>query len=193
MAGPDPEEVVRILRTAASSRHDPRLDEVLSAYRRQWLAIARRVYPELVDDFDDAVQQASIDLLKPEVLDGLADVRNVHAWARGLFLNKLKTMARDRGRTLRRRQPVPDHVATLLEWLEELAAEEPTPEELVSDRQRLAIVLRLIEEMPIARAKFLEDVPDKELAARFGKTHDAIRNYLKRVRHLLRAAVTERS
>jgi len=194
MPPPAPEEVVRILRTARTSVPDPGLDAILGGFRRHWLSVARRIRPTLEDDFDDAVQRASIDLIDPKVLDTLRDPAQVQAWARSLFCHKLATLGRERGRERGRRQPLPNHIESTLEWLaQRVVADGPTPEEQAMARERLAIVVRCLDGLPLARAKFVEDVSDKELAIRFGKTHAAVRNYLKRVRHLLRTAVAERS
>jgi RNA polymerase sigma factor (sigma-70 family) len=190
MGAPAPEEVVRILRTARTPYPDPRLDAVLTAFRRHWLSLGRAVHPELESDFDDAVQHGLMALTDPDELDRLRDETQVLAWARGIFRNKLATLARERGRERRRRQVVPEHVGHMIDWLaEHRASYEPTPEEQAILHQRVAIVVQCLHDLPLARAKFLEDVPDKELALRFGKTNDAVRNYLKRVRKVLRTAV----
>jgi len=195
MAPPAPEEVVRILGTARTSMPDPLLQPLLEGFRRHWLAVARRVRPGLEADFDDAVQQGLIDLVDPDVLLTLREPTQVHAWARSLFCNKLATIARQRGRERSRRHPLPAHVEDTLDWLaERFAAEGPTPEEDAMSRERLAILGRCLEALPpLAKAKFVDDVPDQELAARFGKSNAAVRNYLKRIRQLLRTAVAERS
>src|SRR5205814_9455674 len=45
-----PEAILAILRSARSAAPDPLLSEVLEAFRRQWLAFARKRYPDLRDD-----------------------------------------------------------------------------------------------------------------------------------------------
>jgi RNA polymerase sigma factor (sigma-70 family) len=187
-------EVVRILRTAAGIARDPMLDAVLAGFRRQWLSIARRLRPELADDFEDAVQYALIDLIDPDVLGSLREEAHVFAWARSVFWNKLTTLARDRGRERRRRCQLPENVEHMLDWLaNHHASQAPTPEDQAILRERLAIVARRVAALPLARAKFVDDVADKDLALRFGRSPAAVRNYLKRVRHALRAATDEPS
>ena len=53
-----PESVLGILRTAHSSAPDPRLQGVLEEFRKHWISLGRRRYPQLQDDLEDAVQTA---------------------------------------------------------------------------------------------------------------------------------------
>ncbi len=185
---------MRILRTAHTPAPDPRLDAVLEGFRRHWLSAARRARPTLEADFDDAVQMGLLALIDPDVLATLEEPARIQGWGRALFFHKLATIARERGRERARRHPLPAHVESMLDWLaERVAAEEPSPEQQAIARERLGILIRCLQDLPMAQAKFLEDVPDKQLAERFGKTHAAVRNYLKRVRRLLRTTVAERS
>lgn len=194
MATLAPEELVGILRTARTPRPDPRLDDVLAAFRRHWLSLARMLHPELESDFDDAVQRGLMALTDPREVDRLRDQRQVLPWARGIFRHKLATLARERGRERRRRHQLPENVESAVEWLAaHRASHQPTPEEQAILNQRLAIVTQCLRDLPIARAKFFGDVCDKELAQRFGKTNEAVRNHLKRVRKALRTAVGEES
>src|SRR5437867_363110 len=57
-----PERIVAILKSARSPAPDPRLTEVLEAFRSQWRAIARRKYPSLQAEIEDAIQNALLKL-----------------------------------------------------------------------------------------------------------------------------------
>ena len=43
----------------------------------------------------------------------------------------------------------------------------------------------------MARAKFLDDLPDEELGILFGKSPDAVRSYCRRMRRTLRVHLAE--
>ena len=186
MAATPPEEILRILRTAASGSHDPRLSDILSDFRRSWLTIARRRHPTLRDEFDDAVQDALIDLCSPHSLDALRNVAHLRAWARALFANKLLTLARSRGREQKRRVDEPNDPL-----LDRIPCGAPTPEDRAAERERLAIVDHCLTGLEMARAKFLHDLPDEEVRIRFGKSPDAVRSYFRRVRRTLRIHLAE--
>lgn len=192
MLGLSPEELMAVLRTAATTRPDARLDEVLGEFRRRWLAIALRRRPELRDDAEDAVQAGLIDLLHADTLDSLREPALLEHFAGGLFWNKLRAVARSRRREIRRRGPSASSEEDLMERLSRIVASaDPTPEDLASARERLAIVRECLEGLEIARAKFVEGLADRDLATRFAKSHDAIRNHLKRVRQMLRIRLAE--
>ena len=63
-----------------------------------------------------------------------------------------------------------------------------SPEDLASHRERLAIVARAASKLEVARLKFVEDLPEKEIAARQGLTRDSVAGQLKRIRKSLRQA-----
>ena len=71
LKGP-PEAILAILRSAQSGTPDPRLGEVLEAFRSRWLAIARKRYRGMEDDVEDAVQAALLKLVSGEKLDRLS-------------------------------------------------------------------------------------------------------------------------
>src|SRR5262249_52149283 len=84
LTGP-PEAILGILRSAQSGTPDPRLGNVLEGFRRHWLALGRRRYPQLQDDLEDAVQTALLKLVSNEKLDTLRDADRLEARARGPF------------------------------------------------------------------------------------------------------------
>jgi RNA polymerase sigma factor (sigma-70 family) len=184
-----PEAILAVLRSARSGSPDPQLGEVLEAFRRQWLALARKRYPELRDDLEDAVQNALVKLVSGEKLDGLRDVSRLESWARSLFVHTVLDAARESGRQRRRRaylaSPEEDSEDVLREGL---PAERPTPEEMTSYRERLEVVARCVEKLDVARLKFIEDLPEKEIATRLNLTRDGVASQLKRIRKGLRLA-----
>jgi RNA polymerase sigma factor (sigma-70 family) len=182
-----PEAILAILRSAHSSTPDPRLGEVLEAFRRQWMAIARKRYPSLGDDLEDAVQSALLKLVSGERLDGLKDVDRIEAWARSIFVHAVLDVLRETGRHRSRRGYVGQGDDDPEESLrEQLPADHPTPEELVAHRERLAIVAHCVRDLEVARLKFVDDLPEKEIAARQNLTRDGVAGQLKRIRKSLR-------
>jgi RNA polymerase sigma factor (sigma-70 family) len=187
-----PEEILAILRSARSASPDPLLGEVLEAFRRQWLALARKRYPELQDDLEDAVQSALAKLVSGEKLDGLKDVARLESWARSLFVHTVLDLARESGRRRTRRAYLASPDEEPEEVLRDgLPADGPTPEEMTAYRERLEIVARCVERLDVARLKFVEDLPEKEIAARLNLTRDGVASQLKRIRKGLRIALRE--
>jgi RNA polymerase sigma factor (sigma-70 family) len=176
VAGP-PAVVVRILRSAYSAPPDPRLESVLGAFRAHWLSLGRRRYPQLHDDLEDVIQNALIKLVSRDKLATLRDPARLEAWARSLFVRTVLDLLRESKRHTQQR--------TLLSSPDG----HPTPEELASHRERLAIVARVTARLEIARSKFLEDLPAEEIARRYNLTPLAVSSRLKRARASLRQAL----
>ena len=65
----------------------------------------------------------------------------------------------------------------------------PTPEDLALHRERLRIVSRVTAGSEVARAKFVEDLPEKEIARRQNLTRSSVASRLKRTRKLLLQAL----
>jgi len=187
-----PATVLVILRSATTSAPDARLDDVLSAFRRHWLAIARRRYPSLGEIVEDAVQTALMKLVSGERLEHLQEVDRLEAWARSLFINTLLDLARESRRHWRGRVetlgPEDDPEALLRETV---ADTDPTPEEQANHRQRLAVVARCIDGVEVAKLKFVEGLGDREIAERQGLTRDGVAGQLKRLRKVIRAALED--
>ena len=187
-----PESILGILRSAHSEAPDPRLQSVLEQFRKHWIALGRRRYPQLQDDLEDAVQTALMKLLSPEKLDTLRDADRLEAWARSLFVHTVLDLARDSRRHGRRRIYVgspeddPEHALR-----DALPDERDSPEDMASHRERLAIVARAASRLQVARLKFVEDLPEKEIAARQGLTRDSVAGQLKRIRKSLRHALED--
>lgn len=185
-----PDEIVAILRSAQAGAPDPRLNDVLETFRRHWVILARKRYPAMADDIDDAVQTALMKLVSPEKLDTLKEPARLAAWARSLFVNTVLDIARDGRRHVRGRSYLGHSDEDPEQALrEQLASERPTPEETLAHRERLAIVARCIERLEVARLKFVEDLPEKEIAARQHLTRDGVAGQLKRIRKGLRDAL----
>ena len=188
LTGP-PESILVILRSAQSDAPDPRLGSVLEDFRKHWLALGRRRYPQLLDDLEDAVQTALMKLVSRERLDTLRDADRLEPWARALFVHTVLDLARDGRRHSRRRTYVgtaeedPEHALR-----DAIPDEAPSPEQIAAHRERLAIVARTASRMEVARLKFVEDLPEKEIATRQGLTRDSVAGQLKRIRKALRQA-----
>jgi RNA polymerase sigma factor (sigma-70 family) len=168
--------VVRILRSAYSAPPDPRLESVLGAFRAHWLSVGRRRYPQLADDLEDVIQNALIKLVSRDKLATLRDPARLEAWARSLFVRTVLDLLRESRRHAQRTFLPPPNG-------------HPTPEELASHRERLAIVARETARLEIARSKFLEDLPADEIARRHNLTRLAVSSRLKRARASLRQAL----
>lgn len=186
LTGP-PEAVLGILRSANTAAPDPRLSSVLEGFRKHWMVLGRRRYPQMQDQLEDAVQTAFMKLLSTEKLDTLRDADRLEAWARSLFVHTVLDIARDGRRHSRRRS----YVGTAEEdpefaLRETLPDEHDSPEELASHRERLAIVARAVAKLEVAKLKFVDDLPEKEIAARKGLTRDSVAGQLKRIRKALR-------
>ena len=184
-----PEQTVAILRSARSGAPDPRLENVLASFRREWQSLGRRRYPGMGEALDDALQTALLKIISPEKLDSLKDPSRVAPWARSIFIHAVMDVARDLRRHRGHRLAIgPEDDAE--EFLRDhLPSADPTPEEQASERQRLAIVSRCIERLEIARLRFVEDMPEKEIAERLALSRDGVAGQLKRIRKAIRNAL----
>jgi len=172
-----PAVVVGILRSAYSAPPDPRLESVLGAFRAHWLSVGRRRYPQLHDDLEDVIQNALIKLVSRDKLATLRDPARLEAWARSLFVRTVLDLLRDSRRHTQQQTLLPPPNG------------HPTPEEIASHRECLAIVARVTARLEIARSKFLEDLPEEEIARRYNLTRLAVSSRLKRARASLRHAL----
>jgi RNA polymerase sigma factor (sigma-70 family) len=186
-----PEVIVAILRSAGGAAPDPRLDDVLRAFRREWQVLGRRRYPKLGDALDDALQAALVKVIAPDKLDGLKDATRVAAWGRSIFIHAVMDAAREskRHRGQRLTAGPEDDPEDVLR--DRLPALDPTPEEQACGRERLAIVARCIERLEIARLRFVEDLPEKEIAERLDLSRDGVAGQLKRIRKAIRSALED--
>lgn len=188
---PAPEVVVAILRSAHTADPDPRLDDVLGAFRREWEALGRRRYAGLGDALDDALQTALLKVIAPEKLAGLQDAARVGAWARSIFIHAVMDVARDLRRHRGQRLttgPEQDPEDVLRERFPTL---DPTPEEQASGRERLAIVARCIARLEVAKLRFVEGLPEKDIAERLELSRDGVAGQLKRIRKAIRNALED--
>lgn len=177
--------VVAILRSATSDAPDPRLASVLDLVRREWLRIVRARFSNLGDDAEDAVQTALMKLLAPGKLDTLSDPTAVDRWGRSVLVNTALDFLRD-GQRLRRRTPTAERAEDGIDLLDLLPAGEPDPEEQVRRAERLVIIRRCLGRLDEAWLRYVEDLPELEVAARVGTTRDAVASRLKRFRQWLR-------
>jgi RNA polymerase sigma factor (sigma-70 family) len=188
LKGP-PEAILAVLRSAATRRPDPRLGDVLAAFRRDWETLARRRYPALGADLEDALQAALVKLVAPERLATLEDPARLEAWARSIFVHAVLDLVRD----LRRHQGVPLSTGDDPDESpgDHFPATTPSPEEAAAGRERLAIVVGVIGRLEVARLRFVEDLPEKEIARRLDLSRDGVAGQLKRIRKALRRALGE--
>jgi RNA polymerase sigma factor (sigma-70 family) len=189
LKGP-PEAILAVLRSAATNQPDPRLGDVLAAFRRDWETLARRRYAALGGDLEDALQAALVKLVAPERLATLEDPARLEAWARSIFVHAVLDLVRD----LRRHQGLPlsggddDPDGSPGD---QFPATTPSPEEVAAGRERLAIVVGVIGRLEVARLRFVEDLPEKEIARRLDLSRDGVAGQLKRIRKALRRALGE--
>jgi RNA polymerase sigma factor (sigma-70 family) len=184
------EAMLGVVRSARSGTPDPRLGRVLEDCREHWLAVGRRRYPHLRDEMEDAVQTALMKIVCSDKLDSLRDAERFEAWARSLFLHTLFDLARHERRHGNRRAYVgaaeddPEHALR-----NAVPDDRPSPEDLASYRERLAIVARTVSRLEVARLKFVEDLSEKEIATRQRVTRHSVAGQLKRIRKALRQAL----
>jgi len=175
------------LRCAHSGTQSPRLESVLEGFRKHWLAIGRQRYPQLASDLEDAVQIALVKLISSDKLATLHEAERIQPWARSIFVHTALDLLRTAMRHNRHRTylgtPGEDPEQALREAL---PSEGPTPEDLTSHRERLAIVARVVATLDVARVKFVQDLAEKEIARRQGLTRYAVASQLKRLRKVLR-------
>lgn len=186
-----PEATIAVLRSAGSSQPDPRLSEVLAGLRHDWQRLGRRRYPGLGDALEDALQCALLKVVSIEKLDGLKDPARLGAWSRSIFIHAVMDVARDlrrhRGRHLSiGRDEDPEEILR-----ERLPSPLPTPEEEAGERERLAIVARTIDRLEVAKLRFVDDLPEKEIAERLDLSRDGVAGQLKRIRKALRSALRD--
>ena len=182
------EDIVAILRSAYSPERDPRLDDILEAFKSQWRRIASKRYPTLLQDADDAIQNAVLKLLSPGKLATLKDPARIEAWARSLFVRAVLDLARDRQRDRSRRASPAGPGEDPEEFLRDrLPSTGLSPEELAEQSERFQIVSRWIGEFEVAQLRFVRGLPEKEIAELLGLTRDAVAGRLKRFRKGLAA------
>jgi RNA polymerase sigma factor (sigma-70 family) len=188
---PAPEAIVDILRSARSPAPDPRLSDVLARFRREWETLGRRRYPTLGDALEDALQTGLVKLIDPVRLATLKDPARLGAWGRSIFINAVLDVVRDLRR--HRGAPLPglpdDDPEDALR--DRLPATTPTPEEAAASRERLAIVARQIERFEVAKLRFLDDLPEKDIAEQRGLSRDGVAGQLKRIRKAIRKALED--
>ncbi len=187
-----PNEVVDVLQSAHTSTPDPRLPAVLDGFRRQWEQVARWRYRQLGDALEDAIQVALTKLVSPDKLRWLVDPSGVERWGWTLFANTAVDFLRDLGREQERRftgEGQAFDVDTLL--AQRLPDCAPTPEEAAISRARVSQVLDVIERIDAARLRWIDDLPEQEVAARLGISRDAVAGQLKRLRRQLRELLEE--
>ena len=189
MLTPSPDAIVAILRSARTATPDPRLELVLHALRRDWQNLGRRRYPGLGEALEDALQIALLKVISPAKLDGLKDPGRVEAWARSIFIHAIMDVARDLRRHRGQRLAIGPDDDPEEALRDRLPANDPTPEDHASERQRLAIVARCIDRLEVAKLRFVDDLPEKEIAERLQLSRDGVAGQLKRIRKAIRNAL----
>lgn len=187
-----PAVILEIVRSASSPTPDPRLGPVLAGFRERWLALGHQRYRHVQDDLEDAAQTALMKLVATDKLDTLREVERFEAWARSIFVRTVLDLTRGALRESHRNAFVgtpeddPEHALrdSLPHW-------GPSPEDLASHRERLAIVARAASRLEIARLKFIEDLPEREIATRQGLTRFGVAGQVKRLRATIRRALED--
>lgn len=146
---------------------------------RSWLS---RVLPQ-PSDVDDVVQEAYCRLSALEAVDHIE-----HGGA--YFFTTARSLVLQR---LRREKTVLIDVARDAEAMEEVLADEPSPEHVVGARRELDRVLRLIGELPsgyrrVIELRRIQGLSQKETARVLGVTENVVENHSVRgLRMILRA------
>lgn len=184
-----PDTVLCILRSAHTSIPHPRLESVIAAFRSHWLRLGVRRYPQLTDDIEDAVQMALVKLVSRDKLATLHNAERLGAWSRSLFIHTVLDLLRDVRRHSRSRAYLGEATDDSEVALRTSCSADPTPEDIALQRERIAIVVRLTAKLPVAHAKFVEDLPEKEIARRQRLSRYSVASQLKRTRRVLRRAL----
>lgn len=166
------------------------MDTLFLAIRHEWETIARTRYSSLGPDIHDAIQTAFAKLLAPGTLDGLVDPTRVGAWARSVFVNTAIDFLRDRQRRDGRRavEGLDEDPQALCE---RLPAPTPGPEDVARGRELSRMLGGMLASADAARLRWVEELPEREIASRLGTTRDAVAARLKRLRHRLRKDLEE--
>jgi RNA polymerase sigma factor (sigma-70 family) len=179
-------EIIAVLRSVSSGASDPRFPQVKLTLEAEWRSIARRRFPALGEDFQDAIQDTWSTVLRPEKLKAVSEDGLIRRWARQVFVNNAYDMVKWRwpARHQSLHDDRRDHDQILRTCLPDTAA---TPEEDASARERLNAILGLIGANLVARLRAVDGLSDKEIAGRLGlQSRDAVAGQLKRFRMRLR-------
>ncbi|MFC0686297.1 RNA polymerase sigma factor [Novosphingobium clariflavum] len=137
---------------------------------RKWL---RSAFPTI--DVDDVVQEAYCRISQLDRVDHIDDpARYLFRTARNIVLEQL-----------RRERVVRIEAASGLVEMENVLVDEFSPERIAAGRSALQRVERLIDALPerarqIFRLRKIEDVPQREIAARLGLSENVVENEVAR-------------
>src|SRR5262249_46586015 len=145
----------------------------------------RHRYPDLGDGLDDIVQEALLKLVDPGRLRSLRNPAVVEAWGRSVFVRTALNALRDERPHQVGRSPLPPGDPEG----EAARVGDVGPEDLLAREQRMRVVAQTIAGIEVARLKFVDDLSDKEIAARCGLSRDGVAGQLKRIRKRLRAVL----
>ena len=183
-----PHKVVELLRSAGDDPGTPRLAQVLECFRRRWLAWARRRYPALEAQHEDAVRQAQILVLRR--IDQLRDPVHVERWADSVFAIVLREIVRKHGRAAPPVRPGDDPDAPRHHPLPGVP---PTREQRTVLRELLEIVCSVVRICEKAWLRF-ERLSEEEIRERTGLSPGAISSVVQillRISRLLRRILDE--
>jgi hypothetical protein len=184
-----PEQTVAILRSARSATPDPRLENVLASFRREWQSLGRRRYPGMGEALDDALQTALLKIISPEKLDSLKDPvagralgpEHLHPRGHGRGARPpAPPRAAPRDRARRRRGGV--SCATSCR-----PPTQPPRSKRLSGRGSPSCPAA--SRARVAKLRFVEDLPEKEIAERLDLSRDGVAGQLKRIRKAIRNAL----
>jgi RNA polymerase sigma factor (sigma-70 family) len=172
-------DVIKALRTATVRRTDTgSVETVLLAIQDDWEMVAHTRFPALGSDTGDAVQAAFAKLLAPGALDALEEPSRVRAWIRTVFVHTAIDVLRERER--RGQDSGGDAY-------EGLPASTPEPDAALRGSELTRLIEQSGDGAAAARMRWVEDLPESEIAARLGTTRSAVAARLKRLRRRLRA------
>jgi RNA polymerase sigma-70 factor, ECF subfamily len=192
---PSPSVNVDQFVSAARDGSSEALGQILQAYRPYLLEIARR-------EVEGALQAkgGASDLVQETFLEATRDFSHFHgdsssqlrAWLRCLLVHRLSKQGRRFRQTRKRRI---DRECRLDELGAPLAADSPTPSQIVADEEQIEQLQLAIEQLPddyrcVLDLRYQEGLTFEAIGPRMGRTANAVRllwlRAVERIKHILR-------
>jgi len=185
-----PKEVAAILRSARTAPHSAVLQDILAGFQTRWLCFATRRWPWLSAHHGAAVNAALQRVC--ERIDELADDDQVQHWADLQFISVMGSVRKSHKREAARTATVStDHDDDKRDPMDRLASPGPVTEEDAGARERLRMVLEILQCTREGWQRLAEDLPADEVARLTGRTPEWIRTFTMRLRRAIRAYLEE--
>ena len=192
MTGYTPHEVVRVLKAAQENPHSAELQEVLRAFERRWLGLARRRWPWLAEHHRPAVN-AALHRICTRIED-LDDPQLVDHWATLQFVRVIDGFRKAQRRDATRQADLsPPEGAEDGDPLDRIPSGRRGPEDEADFRARLAIVQSVVRLSREAYLRLVADLPVEEVSLLTGRSNEWIRTFTMRLRRALREYLDDSS